>query len=292
MALTDLTERLTLRVLTSCGSASTFRKFLSKVDNIGDHWLKNTTVMNKPFRLTFAQGHTAKAVRVRDPAILADALERIGLQPSRPILVVVGGASQMSETDFHRLQKLFLEVLAPIAEKLGAYVVDGGTDAGVMQLMGRARSLIAATFPLIGVAPDGKVALPNYNEVPGDSTPLEPHHTHFVLIPGSKWGEESPWIVRVATVLAAEKPSVTVLLNGGEVTYLDARYSVIVERLVIVVAGSGRMADQLAAAVRGEAADERVQELANSGLVKEVNLHKGFEDLATVIERTLSTNKD
>lgn len=52
------------------------------------------------------------------------------------------------------------------------------------------------------------------------------------------------------------------------------------------------MADQLAAAVRGEAADERVQKLAQSGLVKEVNLHEGFEDLATVIEGMLSTNKD
>ena len=196
----------------------------------------------------------------------------------------------MSATDFHRLQQLFVKVLAPIAQKVGAYVVDGGTDAGVMQLMGQARSQVAATFPLIGVAPDGKVALPDCKDVPDDSAPLEPHHTHFVLIPGKKWGEESPWIVRVATVLAAENPSVTVLLNGGEVTYLDAFYSVFVGRLVIVVAGSGRMADQLAAAVRGEAADERVQELAKSGLVQEVNLHEGFEDLATVIEKMLSTN--
>lgn len=250
--------------------------------------MKNTTLMNKPFRVTFANGQTAKAVQVQDPVILKDDLERIGLQPSRPILVVVGGASQMSESDFHRLQQLFVEVLAPIAEKLGAYVVDGGTDEGVMQLMGQARSQIAATFPLIGVAPDGKVAFPNHLGESDDTTPLEPHHTHFVLIPGSKWGEESPWIVRVATVLAAENPSLTVLLNGGEVTYLDARYSVIVGRIVIVVAGSGRMADQLAAAVRGEAADERVQELAKSGLVKEVNLHEGFEDLATVIEKMLS----
>ena len=244
--------------------------------------------MKKSFRLTFANGHTAEAVQINDRAFLADALEQLGLQQSHPILVVVGGASQMSETDFHRLQQLFVEVLAPIAEKLGAYVVDGGTDAGVMQLMGKARSQIAATFPLIGVAPDGKVALPDCKNVPDDSTPLEPHHTHFVLIPGSNWGDESPWIVRVATVLAAGNPSVTVLLNGGEVTYLDARYSVIVGRLVIVVAGSGRMADQLAAAVRGEAADERVQELAKSGLVKEVNLHEGFEDLAIVIEKMLS----
>lgn len=246
--------------------------------------------MNKPFRLTFANGQTAKAVQVQDPVILKDDLERIGLQPSRPILVVVGGASQMSESDFHRLQLLFVKVLAPIAEKLGAYVVDGGTDAGVMQLMGQARSQIAATFPLIGVAPDGKVALPNHQGEADDATPLEPHHTHFVLIPGSNWGDESPWIVRVATVLAAGNPSVTVLLNGGEVTYLDARYSVIVGRLVIVVAGSGRMADQLAAAVRGEAADERVQKLAQSGLVKEVNLHEGFEALSIVIEKMLSTN--
>ncbi len=112
------------------------------------------------------------------------ALEQIGLSGSRPVLVVVGGASNISEADFLRIQRLFVEVLAPIAETLGAYVVDGGTDAGIMQMMGVARTQIGAKFALVGVTPENKVALPNHSEVAADLTTLEPNHTHFVLVPG------------------------------------------------------------------------------------------------------------
>jgi hypothetical protein len=244
--------------------------------------------MEKPFRLTFSNGHEAATVRPSVPTELAVALNQIGLQGSRPILVVVGGASQISEAEFLRIQQLFIKVLAPMAEKLGAYVVDGGTDAGVMQLMGMARSQIAGTFPLIGVAPEGKVALPNQLTPPEDSTPLEPHHTHFVLIPGNEWGDESPWMVHVATVLANGAPSVTVLLNGGEVTFKDAFQSIIAGRLVIVIAGSGRTADKIADALDGKGTDQRAIELADSGLVRDINLEEGFNHLAQAIEELLS----
>lgn len=245
--------------------------------------------MEQSFSFTFSNGQTATAVRVYDPADLSQKLHQIGLQGPRPILVVVGGASQIGEAEYLRIQQLFLNVLAPIAEKLGAYVVDGGTDAGVMQLMGYARTQIAGTFPLIGVTPEGKVALPHHPIASDESTPLEPHHTHFVLIPGNEWGDESPWIVHVADVLAACAPSVTVLLNGGEVTFKDAFHSVIAGRLVMVIAGSGRTADKIADALGGKGTDKRAIELADSGLVQDINLEEGFDYLAQVILGLLST---
>ncbi|MBD2244708.1 hypothetical protein H6G26_14110 [Nostoc sp. FACHB-888] len=58
-------------------------------------------------------------------------------------------------------KRLFTEVLAPIAESLGAYVVDGATDAGVMQLIGEARTYINARFALIGVRPEFIVCIKN-----------------------------------------------------------------------------------------------------------------------------------
>ncbi|GET38352.1 hypothetical protein [Microseira wollei] len=245
--------------------------------------------MEKHFSLTFAKGQTAEAIQVQEPAELPKALSQIGLQEQRPVLVVVGGASKISEASFLAIQELFVQVLGPIAETLEAYVVDGGTDAGVMRLMGQARTKIGATFPLIGVSPDGKIALPNDTNPPADSAPLEPHHTHFVLIPGSNWGDESPWLATVATLLAAGNPSVTVLLNGGEITFRDALYSVFAGRLVIVVAGSGRTADQLASVLRGEpTSDERSRQLADSGLLQVIALDDSFNYLAKVIKNLLS----
>ena len=92
-----------------------------------------------------------------------------------------------------------------------------------------------------------KVLLPDQTTTPSeDAAPLEPNHTHFVLIPGNNWGDESPWMMEVATVLSGTAPSITLLINGGEVTFIDALNSVNAGRLIIVIAGSGRTADKLA----------------------------------------------
>ncbi|MEH2236947.1 hypothetical protein [Nostoc sp.] len=248
--------------------------------------------MKNCLKLTFDSGQTALAIRVDQQAELPDALEGIGLGGSRSVLVVVGGASNISEADFFRIQRLFTEVLAPIAESLGAYVVDGGTDVGVMQLMGEARTQIGAKFALIGVAPESKVALPNQPEPAADLTPLEPNHTHFVLVPGNNWGDESTWISQVATVLANNAPSLTVLLNGGEITFDDAFSSVNAGRLVVVIAGSGRTADILADALRGQATDERAKKLAKSGTLQYIDLidiEKEVENLGKIIKNLLSS---
>lgn len=247
--------------------------------------------MKNCLKLTFDSGQTALAIRVEQQAELPDALEAIGLGGSRSVLVVVGGASNISEADFLRIQRLFTEVLAPIAESLGAYVVDGGTDAGVMRLMGEARTQIGAKFALIGVTPESKVALPNQQESTADLTPLEVNHTHFVLVPGNNWGAESPWISRVATVLANNAASLTVLLNGGEITFDDAFSSVNTGRLVVVIAGSGRTADILADALRGKATDERAKKLAKSGTLQYIDLidiEKEVENLGKIIKNLLS----
>lgn len=221
---------------------------------------------------------------------LSFALGELGLHTPRPILVVVGGASKVSNGDLARLRLLFVKVLAPLAETLGASVVDGGTDSGVMQLMGQARAQIGATFSLIGVAPVGKIVFP-HQTLTSEGTLLEPHHSHFVLVPGATWGDESSWIARVASVLAERKPSVTVLINGGEIALKDVSESVKAGRSVLVIAGSGRAADTLAVALRGEATDERVRELAASKLVRAIDLTESFDNLTHAIKEMLCAKK-
>lgn len=245
--------------------------------------------MENSFKLTFNQEQAAIAITVSETAELPHALANIGLGSSRPILVIVGGASQISDADFIRIQSLFVQVLAPIAETLGACVVDGGTDAGVMRLMGYARNQIKAQFPLIGVAPIGKVIIPEQTTTPSDDAcPLQSDHTHFVLVPGDNWGDESSWIVDVATVLAGEYPSVTVLINGGEITFADALNSVSAGRLVIAIAGSGRTADKLASALIGGVTDERAIKLAASGKLQTIKLDAEHEELTYTITNLLS----
>ncbi|WP_449420892.1 hypothetical protein [Phormidium nigroviride] len=271
------------------------------------------TGKKQPFTLDFGNGQKADVIELMTEAIpvnrstdLSIALSQIGLKGPRPILVLVGGASGITPEDMTRLNLLFVKVLAPLAQSLGAAVVDGGTDTGIMQLMGQSRAATGTTFPLIGVAPSGKVAIPYPHLSPAKGTALEQHHTHFVLVPGASWGEECPWMADLATLLADGERSVTVLINGGKVTWRDAEESVRAGRPVLVIAGTGRTADELAKAIRAEAREEGLQSrlspeissqelgeqaknLVASGLLRVVDLTEDNDVLVAVLKEMLSS---
>lgn len=221
--------------------------------------------------LDFGDGHVARVARPRRFADLAAAVGELGLAGRRPVLVVVGGASGLDERSKERLGTLFSQVLVPVATAGNAVVVDGGTDSGVMQLLGQASWTDGASLPLVGVAVDKKVIVPGDASESGGRRRLERHHTHFVLVPGSSWGDDSPWLARVATEIAAGAPSMTVLINGGEVAFQDVANSVAAGRPVLVIKGTGRTADRIAAALDGHRTDARAAHLAGSSLVTAVS---------------------
>lgn len=177
-------------------------------------------------------------------------LNDAGLGVPRMTLVIVGGASGLDDDQQTQLDGLFHRVLAPLAQEMQLYVVDGGTDAGVMRLMGQARTAINGNFPLIGVAPRSLVNLPDHPVTHPDASTLEPNHTHCILVPGEQWGDESPWISEIATHLSGHHESMTILINGGSVTVQDAYASVAAGREIVIVAGTGRIADDIVQALR------------------------------------------
>lgn len=230
--------------------------------------------MGEGLKVTSITDMAASAVYIRNLPELPVALGALGLSSPCPTLVVVGGAAGMSPAHIAQLRPLFEDSLAPLAQALNAYVVDGGTNTGVMRLLGEARTHNRATFPLIGVAAIGTVALPDpisnsfsSNSSVVDRAELEPHHTHFLLVPGSQWGDEAPWISDVASILARERSSVTILINGGEGAWKDVANSIRAGRPVIVIANSGRTADVIANGLTGVEPSEQVQELASSDLL-------------------------
>src|SRR5262245_8812610 len=216
-----------------------------------------------------------RRLSVHRPEDLAAALEDIGLTLPVPTLVVVGGASDLRDEEAVRL-KPAIDAIAAAAERSGAAVVDGGTDTGTMRLLGRARPR-DASFPLVGVAVEALAA-----------DQLEPNHTHAVLVPGSEWGDEVPWLAHVADLLARDAPSLTVLVNGGEIALDDVAASVASGRGVLTLRGSGRSADELAAAARGGPAGTRAREVAATGLVRAFDLREDAHGLADEVGRILA----
>jgi hypothetical protein len=241
--------------------------------------------LNDLAQIELPGGATAVAVEIAHIEDLPSAVGRLGLQPPRPTVVVVGGASGLDKAQINELRPVFASGIVPEVERHRAAVVDGGTLAGVMQLCGETRAMLSASFPLVGVVAAGTVALPGRPVVPG-SAALEPHHSHFVIVPGDTWGDEAPWIAQTASALAGPTPSITVLVNGGQISYSDVEHSVDAGRPVVVVAGSGRTADVLAAAVDGAVCDARAEALIASGLVKSVPVDRP-ETLAELLAAAL-----
>lgn len=207
-------------------------------------------------------------------------LAALGLGSERPVLVVVGGAGGMSAEDRARVEDLIRNRLLPVLERHGAAVVDGGTDAGVMRILGRARRELGIRLALLGVAAEGTVRVPGRD--PGaHAADLEPGHSAVLLVPGDAWGDESPWIADVAGQLAGRRPSATLVINGGEITYADVEHSLAGSRPVLVLKGSGRTADAIACAGHGEVLagaggaspePDRVTRIAASPIVTVVRL--------------------
>lgn len=232
---------------------------------------------------------------VNETADLDQYIKDMGLDEPRMTLVIVGGASGLDADQQTQLDGLFHRVLAPLAEEMQLYVVDGGTDAGVMRLMGEARTAIQGTFPLIGVAPQALVNLPDHPVDHPDASTLEPNHTHCILVPGQKWGDESPWISEIATLLSGECESMTILINGGSVTVQDAYASVNAGREIVIIAGTGRIADDIVKALRykiveGKASDDpRIATLINRSdeLLTAIDLDNRPADFIQDLKRLL-----
>jgi hypothetical protein len=181
--------------------------------------------------------------------------------------MVFGGAKGLDDSRKARLAELFTDAIAPAAAELGALIIDGGTQSGVMAMMGEAVARDGRKCQLLGVAPTGKVTYPGG---PGDAdiadpVPLEPNHSHFVLVEGKDWGDETGPMLELARAFNA--PTVAILINGGTIAADEALQSVRNGWPLVIIEGSGRFADDLSAAVRDgqHAKSAELSEIARSG---------------------------
>lgn len=203
---------------------------------------------------------------------LPQALTTLGLKSGSPVIVLIGGEIQKTQAT---VTSRALETLAQVAEELNAVVLCGGTNLGIMAEIGEVRQRKGAQFPLVGIAPGALVTWPDgprslkflwWGRKRWD---LAPHYTHFILVPGTEFGAESPWIVETATLLAPDHRSVTVLMNGGNVSRKDIELSIRGNRPVIALGGTGRLASEpkqnLVTVVPGNAT-ERVAQAIQTAL--------------------------
>ena len=151
----------------------------------------------------------------QDIPSLRDAL---GIATPAPVVLVSGGADTFDPAIAPKLTQLIGRGLLRAGRAAGAVFIDGGTDAGVMALIGRAAGAAAEPITLIGVAPQALIQAPDISpaEAAGNCVALAPNHTHFVLTRGEAWGAETPVMFDLALAIAEKLPVIVVMIGGGQ----------------------------------------------------------------------------
>lgn len=177
-------------------------------------------------------------------------ITELNLPDGQPVIVLIGGSIH---TEYEKNSRIAIHTIAKFAETRQVTIICGGTDLGIMALIGQHRVEMQCSFNLIGVTVKDTVTWPKgpksrkFLWLGRERWSLAQGYTHFVLVPGKDFGVESPWIVELAALLSRGNQSVTVLANGGAISRKDIELSLEHGRPVIALAGTGRLADEFAA---------------------------------------------
>jgi tetratricopeptide (TPR) repeat protein len=225
----------------------------------------------------------------------ADIARRLELADPRPAIFVLGGAGNMAAADMERTHTLIEQGLVQVAEQQQIALVDGGTQSGVMQMLGEARWQQGATFPLIGVAPVNLVSYPGAANPEGCD--LAPGHSHFVLTAAGEWGDETDMLVQLARALTGDGqcPALGLIINGGAIVRQEVYRLTISERMrvpLLVLAGSGRFADDLAQAYHtGQTDDADLRAIIEHGDLHFVQVNAGPDEFQARLAACLDGRK-
>src|SRR6266571_4023993 len=111
-------------------------------------------------QITFPNGNKAWVVTPAKNASYTEIIQELDIQHPKALLMISGGAANMDESEKNALAPLFSDGIASIAAEMEAMIIDGGTQAGVIELVGLGVAEQGRQSELLGVAPDGKVTYP------------------------------------------------------------------------------------------------------------------------------------
>ena len=250
--------------------------------------------------INFDNGRSATAWHVPANISPDEVMEHLNLDDSqmpKALILIAGGAGKMDDNIKAHLIQLFSRGIARTAADIGADIIDGGTYAGSMAMMGRGVADREYRVNLFGAAPAGKVTFPgqaDYEQVlQGDEPnkiPLEPNHSHFLLVDADEWGQETDAMYALAKGLAAQVPVISILVNGGSIACQEILRSVRQGWPVIIVSGSGRLADIITELVQEKPdfiSDARLSEIVHDGRLYFFPINGTVAELDRLIRRQL-----
>jgi SLOG in TRPM, prokaryote len=242
--------------------------------------------------ISFPNGNRALAVIPSHSSPATDLVRALGIPKPRSLIMIAGGAAQMDEREHANLIRLFSDGIAHIAATRNALVIDGGTQSGVMELMGQGVAQQPQRPPLLGISPAENIIYPGKTVHPhtAEQIPLDPNHSHFVLVDSNEWGGETETMYELAKVYSQSCPSVAILVNGGAIAKNEVLYNVRQNRPIIVIEGSGRLADDIVEVLRSMStldSDLDLREIMKKGKLHVFPITGSTEEFEQFIQRLL-----
>ena len=227
----------------------------------------------KSREIVFANGNRAQLIAPPVGAKAADTLSALGIEQPKAIILISGGVADLDEALRRRLVQLFSRGIARAARDCDALIIDGGTQSGVIEMMGQGVADRGRRSILLGVAPAGKVIYPGGPGADGSEgrVPLDPNHSHFILVDSNEWDGMIETMIELAKNLAQGRSGVTILLNGGPKSQKEVLGSVRLGWPIIVVERTGRLADEIAALWRARPTD--IEDPVMAEIIADGNLH-------------------
>lgn len=242
----------------------------------------------------FPNGNQALSVFPPHDADINAIISALDIKQPHALILIAGGAANLSEQFMAHLAQLFSHGVAHAAVQTQAMIIDGGTESGVMEIMGQGIAHHGNRTVLLGVAPKGLVTYPggpvNSHD---DSASLDPNHSHFVLVPSNSWGSETETMYRLAESLAESIAVVTIVVNGGGISKNEVMSSVRQGWPLLVIEGSGRLADDIVNQQRQgptHIEDDGMREIIAKGNISLFPLQGSPKELSQRIIDMLITN--
>ena len=201
------------------------------------------------------------------------------LPPPEIIISVTGGAQALTLDAL--LQEEFNKGLVSAATAAHAWVITGGTDTGVMHLVGKAMhdAGVDGKVPLLGISAHGAVnnrdkfdslkfgrAVYQDPDKPSvDGAPISPHHSHFLFIDSGReqrkaWGSEIVVRAEIEQHMMKSRavPMVLLVVQGGPGTLATVLANAKLGCPVVLLSNSGGAASAVSRFVQDGGLDEEL----------------------------------
>ncbi|MCW3107373.1 MAG: hypothetical protein JWQ09_1879 [Segetibacter sp.] len=248
-------------------------------------------------KIKFDNNNTAVELIVQGETTTSEIVRKLdNIIPFKKVIMVLGGADETDLNEPNKLTQLFGLGIARAAVEASAVIIDSGSPKGITAMMGEGVAARGYKTSIIGVAPLAVVK--DANGIP-DQSLLDANHSHFILVSGEKRGSETSIMFKVAQELSnpatqitegnkqgsvktksSKVPAIAILAGGGPIAKNEVVRAVRQNLPVIIIKGSGGIADEIVAA--SERNDPLKEEPAMAEIISDGELH--FHDLAQPVK--------